>query len=214
MRLIIALTFTFCLFVTSCREKKKKNDFKEYYLMDQVKISGIEPYQIKRKPRIPYTNNSIFDPFVKKNSIQGRAKSTFKFKKGGLANIKFLSKDTSLIDVANRNAYHEKIKLAYPIIVENLSETDTLYLKLFRGKMILNQEAKNKKDKWVSIEKNTVEKMGYYYYKIYPEQYIYTKTPRYKGDFITDLRVKIIINDSAIYTTKQFKGSIPKKMAK
>lgn len=211
---VLILICFFSFIGCSDNEGKKKNNYLEFHLMDRVDDMILEPYEIKTAKTIPYDRNSIYDPFVKKINPEAINKTSFEFKKGGLAHIKFLSKRESYIDVSSSNSYESKIRKAYPLIIENLSETDTLYLKLFRGNVLVFQEAEAKHNKWVTIDRLTSEKMGYYYYKVYPQEYIYTKIPVYKGDFKTNLRAKIYINDSTVFRTKEFEGSIPKRLLK
>lgn len=206
--------FGLILLFFSCSEEVEKKKHLEYYLMDTVEGLDLEPYKIKKKKKAPYHSNCIYDPFIKKHAHDVSNKTSYTFKKGGLANITFLPKRKSFINVGIRKSSKENLKLAYPIIVENISQEDTLYVKLFRGKMLIFQEALSKKKKWEPVEYINTEKMGYYYYKIYPNEYIYTKIPVYEGDYKTKLRAKIFLNDSTIFTTKKFKGSIPTRMAR
>ena len=76
------------------------------------------------------------------------------------------------------------------------------------------QEALNKEMKWVEIEYLTKEKMGYYSYKVFPREYMYTKIPIYQGDIKTKLRVKLQLNDSTTIYSNTYKGYVNKRMMK
>lgn len=214
MRVSFLIPVAFLLFSCTEEEKKEKKKHLEFYLMDSIEGMELKTYKIKRKKKSPYFNNLIYDPFIHKHAKEAANKTSFTYKKGGLAHIKFLPKRTSYIDVSPRKTREPMLRKAYPIIIENISKKDTLYIKLFRGKLLIFQEALSKKQEWKPIEYATKEKMGYYYYKIFPNEYIYTKIPVYEGDYKTTLRAKVFLNDSTVFTTKNFNGSIPKRLAR
>lgn len=164
-----------------------------------------EPLQSLRKRKIPFFYNSIIDPFHLKHK-SGINKSTYEFKPGGLAKIYLLKHFSFTMDAAPKER-PEQLAKALPVIIQNDHPSDTLFLKLFQGKAIIIQEAKHKEE-WKDIERISNSKMGYYYYKIYPKEYIYTKIPVYQGKIKTKIRAKVHINDSTVLTTGSFNGHV------
>ena len=186
-----------------CKKKVRPNVLEKFYTLEVT--TNEEPLKSLRKRKIPFFYNSIIDPFHLKHKT-GLSKSTYEYKPGGSAKVYLLKNFSFSMNTALRER-KEELSKAFPLIIQNVHPTDTLFLKLFQGKAIIIQEALHKK-KWKDIERKAQSKMGYYYYKIYPQEYIYTKIPVYQGKINTKVRAKVHINDSTIITTGSFNGKI------
>lgn len=164
----------------------------------------------RKKSTIPFAYNQIYDPFIK-NFTSKIHKSSFE--SGTKSSLELIILDTvrSAINVALRKK-KEKWVQAIPVIIYNNSSIDTNFLYLQRGSAILIQEIKNMDNEWIEIENITKEKIGKFYYKIAPKQYVYTKIPIYKGNLLCEMRIKLITSDSTNIISNEFKGKIKKWM--
>lgn len=104
------------------------------------------------------------------------------------------------INVTTRKSRREKFAQGLPVIIENNSQKKTMSIPLHKGCAKLIQEAKNKHNEWVKIENFTKEKIGDFYYKISPMEYIYTKIPVYEGSDTTSFRVALMFEDTTLYS--------------
>lgn len=190
-------------FFSSCKEKESPHVLERFYTLEVT--TNEEPLKSLRKRKVPFFYNSIIDPFHLKHKT-GLSKSTYEYKPGGSAKVYLLKNFSFSMNTAIRER-KEELSKATPLIIQNDHPTDTLFLKLFQGKAIIIQEALHKQ-KWKDIERMAQSKMGYYYYKVYPNEYIYTKIPVYQGKIKTKVRAKVYINDSTIITTGSFNGKI------
>lgn len=199
------------LLLLSCGSRDKKK-YAEYFDFD--KAPPVENLLLtKRKPNIPFANNKIYDPFVNKINGIDLQKSTFESTSKGLPKLIVLKKRITSVDISKRKRKPIYAK-GLPLIIENTSKTDTLSIPLYRGKAVIVQEALNQDKEWKEIEYLTKEKLGYYQYNIFPEEFIYTKIPLYDGDFKTKLRVKMVLNDSTTIYSNTFKGFVSKRQIK
>ena len=202
---ITYLTIFFLLF--NCKKVEEKN-YDKYF--DYDKVSKTEAYyKSKEKAKIPFIYNRIYDPFLKQNENRNNPKLTFE---NGIQNtIKLIVIDSveTSITVTQRKK-KQKIVKGIPVIIENISENDTVHFPIFRGGVLLIQEAKNKKNEWVEIERIGSGKLGHSFYKIYPENFIYTKIIKYNGNFETQLRTKLRLNDSTVIYSNTYSGKIKK----
>lgn len=212
------LYISFILLIAfSCKEENKKaNQIKDKVVRHALfyeyeEVSEAKPLNTKRKRKTPFFYNSFVDPFTQKHDSLGLSKSSFKFKSGGKAKVYLLKDYKQRMDISARERSFDSVG-AYPIIIENINETDTLYLKVFKGKVLTRLEAFDEKRKrWRFIERATTEKLGYYYYKIHPKEYIYTKVPVYEGSIKTRIRANVIINDTLSILTKPYLGGVNKQ---
>lgn len=209
----VIYTILILLILFSCREKREKRLYSEYFDMD-ITIPVEEVIVPKQKTKVPFVNNKIYDPFARKTKSVWYEKSTFETPtKVILPKLIVLDDQTTTLNVSKRKA-KKKITKGFPLIIENKEKKDTLLIPLFRGTLPLVQEALNEKHRWVEIEHLTKEKMGYFHYKIFPHEYIYTKIPIYKGDIKTKLRVKLQLNDSTTVYSNTYNGFVNKKIMK
>jgi hypothetical protein len=200
------ILYFFCLFfLFQCKGEENKNAFEEYYKLD-VGMMTDKLYSPKRKATIPFHYNQIYDPF-KHNDSTNVIKSVFK--KGKHNKLKIIVLDTvkSSINVTKRKRRLEIVS-GIPVIIKNKAIKNTNLLLLHRGSAIMVQEVKNKKGHWIEIENLTKERIGYFYYKINPKEYIYTKVPRYKGTFETTFRIKLKLDDKKYIYSNEYKGMI------
>lgn len=168
--------------------------------------------QTKRKYKVPFHNNQVYDPFARKTKSVWYEKGCFKRTDSAiLPKLVVLEKQKTVINTSKRKK-KKRLSQGLPLIIENTTQRDTVLVPLFRGTLPIVQEAMNEDMKWVEIEYLTKEKMGYYSYKIFPQEYLYTKIPIYQGDFKTKLRVKLQLNDSTILYSNTYKGYINKRM--
>ena len=159
-----------------------------------------------KKASIPFTYNQIYDPYLTKKSIQ---KSTYQTGRVDQLNLHIIDSAFSSMNVGGRKR-KESIVKAFSVIIENTSESDTMFLPLHRGGVILIQEVKtkDKKNQWKLIENPSQEKIGQFYYKIYPKEYVYTKIPIYKGKSISTFRAKLELNDSTTIYSKEYESTL------
>lgn len=211
MRLIYSIAIILAL--VSCKEKKEKRLYEEYFDMDiTVPIEDI--LKPKKKIKVPFVNNKVYDPFARKTKSVWYEKGTFtKPSKIVLPKLIVIENQPTTINVSKRKA-KKKITQGLPLIIENKTKKDTISIPLFRGTLPIVQEALNKEHKWVEVEYLTKEKLGYFHYKIFPQEYIYTKIPIYEGDIKTKLRVKLKLNDSTTVYSNTYKGYINKNIMK
>lgn len=204
--MIKPILYTICFFLLfQCKGEEKKIRFEEYYKLD-IGIKTNKLYSPKRKATIPFHNNQIYDPF-KKNDSTSIIKSVFE--KGKYNKLRIIALDTvkTNINVSKRKKRTE-ITCGIPVIIRNKAIKNTNHLLLHKGGAILIQEAKNKKGEWIEIEKIANERIGNFYYKIKPKEYIYTKVPLYKGTFETTFRIKLKLDENKYIYSNEYKGMI------
>jgi hypothetical protein len=184
----------------SCEQEEKKIDYTLYSRMDKVEVTE-NKLRLRKKAAIPFTFNQIYDPFIKIK--KGRNKKSV-FEKGAWKHLKVSVLDSALtnINVTNRKGKIEKFTQGFPVIIENISKKETMFLPLHRGCAKIIQEAFNNKNEWVEVESYTKEKVGDFYYQISPFQYVFTKVPVYYGDDSTIFRVALIMDDTTIYSNE------------
>jgi len=200
------LLYIFCLFfLFQCKEEESTIAFEEYYKLD-IGIKTDKLFSPRKKAKVPFHYNQIYDPFITNDSIQ-TVKSVFE--KGKYNKLRIVALDTTntSVNVSIRKK-RSKIVSGIPVIIINKAIKNTNYLLLHRGCAILIQEAKNKKGEWKEVERLTKEKIGNFYYKIEPKEYIYTKVPRYKGTFETTFRIKLKLDDEKYIYSNEYKGMI------
>jgi hypothetical protein len=199
------------LTLLSCNNREKKK-YAEYFDLDKSPKAE-QLLLTRKKPKVPFPNNKIYDPFASKIGSINLNKSSFEYTDTLLPKLTVLKKRNSVINIAKRTRKPLYTK-GLPLIIENTSSTETLFIPMFRGKAVIIQEALNKKKEWVEIEYLTKEKLGYYHYKVHPNEYIYTKIPLYDGEFETKLRVKMKLNDSTTIYSNTYKGNVHKRVVR
>lgn len=205
--LIILLLFASC----TPEAKKKKRLYEEYFDMD-ITLPTEHILKTKRKYRVPFHNNQVYDPFARKTKSVWYEKGCFKTMDTVITpKLVVLENKKTTINTSKRKR-KKRLSKGLPLIIENKTKLDTILIPLFRGTLPIVQEALNEDMKWVEIEYLTKEKMGYYSYKIFPREYLYTKIPLYEGDYKTKLRVKLQLNDSTIIYSNTYKGFVNKRM--
>ncbi len=123
----------------------------------------------------------------------------------------FLLEGENIDDMFNRQE-KEKLKnkliKSFPIFILN-KDTSTIEVTHQDGSIMMIQEAKDPNGAWKPIEFWLYSWCGNSYgrFVIPPNYCAVTKIPVYKGDFKTELRLKVEIN-SNIYYSKPFWGSI------
>ena len=200
------ILYFFCLFFLSqCKVEENKIAFEEYYKLD-IGIKTDELYSPRKRATIPFHHNQIYDPF-KHNDSSNVVKSVFK--KGKYNKLKIIVLDTTKTSI-NITTRKKRLKIVsgIPVIIKNKAIKNTNHLLLHKGSAILIQEAKNKNGEWKEIENLTKEKIGNFYYKINPKEYIYTKVPRYKGTFETTFRIKLKLDNEKYIYSNEYKGII------
>lgn len=97
---------------------------------------------------------------------------------------------------------------ALPVYMVNQTKK-SLFISEQDAQLILIQEAKNKHGKWQPIEYFRFSSCGNSYgdYILRPNYYLMTKVYKYKGEFETLLRIKMISDTNTVYS-KPFKGSV------
>ncbi|MDB4088943.1 hypothetical protein N9544_04885 [Flavobacteriales bacterium] len=204
--MIKQILYIICFFLLfQCKGEEKKIAFEEYYKLD-IGIKTDKLYSPKKKATIPFHYNQIYDPFRHNDSINIK-KSVFE--KGKYNKLRVIVLDTvqTTINVTKRKKRIEIVS-GIPVIIRNKAIKNTNHLLTHRGGAIIIQEAKNKKGKWVEIENLTKEKIGNFYYKIKPKEYIYTKVPLYKGTFETTFRIKLKLDNKKYIYSNEYKGMI------
>ena len=196
------ILFICFIFFANCKEETEQN-YDRYFLMDKSQPTETL-FNPSKKATIPFTYNQIYDPFLTPESIR---KSVYEPGKTGSLILHVIDSITSSINVGGRKR-KEKIVKGFPVIIENTSEIDTMHLPLHRGAVILIQEVKNDENIWKPVEHESKEKLGQFYYKISPKEYIYTKIPIYKGKSKVPFRVKIQLNDSTVIYSKEYGSTI------
>lgn len=200
------ILYIVCLFfLIQCKDEENANPYEEFYKMDIGTETG-KLFSPRRKATIPFQYNQIYDPFKTNDSIQ-LIKSVFEKGKYNKLKIIVLDTTTTSINVSTRKS-RKKIVAGIPVIIRNKAIKNTNHLLLHRGGAIMIQEVKNKKGEWKVIENMTKEKIGNFYYKINPKEYIYTKVPRYKGTFETTFRIKLKLDDDTYIYSNEYKGMI------
>ena len=200
--------YIFILFLIFSCKKTEVKTYSKYFDLD--KNPKTENYfKSKKKAKIPFTYNQIYDPFLKPKENENNAKLTFEKKHSNTIQLIVLDTVETSINVGFRKKKNKIVK-GFPVIIENISEKDTAHFPLFRGTALFIQEAKNTKGEWQEIERIGKEKLGFSYYKIYPKEYIYTKIIKYEGDFETQFRVKMQMNDSVVIYSNEFTGKVRK----
>jgi hypothetical protein len=97
---------------------------------------------------------------------------------------------------------------AWPVFIINMGDS-AHYMQVQDSRVCMIQEAKNQNGEWKPIEYWTHSWCGnsYYSFDIPPNYCAVTKIPIYKGNFETEMRLKML-NDTVIYYSKPFRGSI------
>lgn len=97
---------------------------------------------------------------------------------------------------------------ALPIYIVNQTKK-SIFISEQDSRLMFIQEAKNKKGKWQPIEYFRFSNCGNSYgdYLLRPNYYLMVKAYKYKGEFETLLRIKMISDTNTVYS-KPFKGSI------
>ena len=192
-----------------CNKEKKGIDYSLYEKMDQAPQAE-KKFHPKKKAKVPFSYNQIFDPFIKRK--KGRNEN-LTYEKGLWTNIKITVIDSlkTNINVGLRKSKKARWVQGFPVIIENTSKSRTMSLPVYRGCAKIVQEAKNKNQEWIEIERFTKEKLGNFFYKIAPQQYIYTKIPIYEGKDSTTFRVRLILEDTIFYSNS-YKSSIQRWM--
>lgn len=97
---------------------------------------------------------------------------------------------------------------SYPVFIINHTDTINL-LSLEDGDVTIIQEARNPKGEWKPIEYWMFSFCGNsYHYCILPaNSFALIKTPIYKGEFKTEIRLKML-DDEKIYYSNSFNGSV------
>ena len=196
------------VFVFSCKEEQIQ-DYSLYYKMDKVVFTEYK-LRPRKKVIIPFSFNQIYDPFIKtKKGFNNKAT----YEKGKWRGIKITVLDTIItsMTVTGRVSKRKKIAQAFPVIIENITKKTNVTVPLHRGCANIIQEAQNNKGEWVAIENFTNEKIGGFYYKIYPKQYVYTKTPIYYGTDTTSFRISMALDDTTYYSNT-YESTIQKWM--
>ena len=177
--------------------------------MDKIEIVK-NKFKPRKKAIVPFTYNKIYDPFIKKRNGRN-IKSTYK--KGLWANLKVTVIDsvTTNINITSRVGKKKKFAQGFTVIIENTSLKKTMSLPLYRGCAKIKQEALDKNNDWIGIEKLSKEEIGDFYYEIPPYNFIYTKVPIYRGSHTTSFRVCLMLNDTSIYSNV-YKSTIQKWM--
>lgn len=97
---------------------------------------------------------------------------------------------------------------AYPVAVSNFTNFNkSVYIKEFGVEII--QEAMDKYGDWKPVEISMVFMcgMGFYWKDLEPGEQIITTVWKYKGDYKTMLRLKLVSGNKIVYS-KPFRGSI------
>jgi hypothetical protein len=105
----------------------------------------------------------------------------------------------------NDNRYTFK---GYPVYIVNHTKNN-IRVEEQDGRLMMIQEAKDKYGNWKPIEVWRFSDCGNSYGGILlkPKNYLMTKVIAYKGNFETELRLKLL-NDTITFYSKPFKGSI------
>ncbi len=192
----------------SCKGEEIQ-DYSLYSKMDKVEETE-KKLRPKKKVTIPFGFNQIYDPFLKtKKGVNKKAV----YEKGECRGIKITVLDsiTSSIVVTGRLSTRKKLAQAFPVIIENISKKKTISIPLHRGCAKIIQEAQNDKNEWIAIENLTKEKIGEFFYQIYPNQYVYTKAPIYYGTDSATFRISMALDDTTFYSNT-YRSSIQKWM--
>ncbi len=124
------------------------------------------------------------------------------------------SKTQKLIDslgyAIRRQAWEENKSFVrgFPVYIVNKSK-HSVRVEEQDGRLMIIQEALDKSGQWKPIEFWQFSGCGNSYggVALRPEYYIMTKVYKYKGDFETKLRLKML-NDTVVYYSQPFIGSI------
>lgn len=191
------------LLLVMCKNEKSSIPFELYHKMD---IDREE--ENKLNPRttvsIPFSYNQIFDPFLSLKENRNSQKADFLKGNSHKLKIHVLDSITTKMNVTQRKGRKERFVKAFPVIIENIASLKTMSLPVHRGCAVLIQQMKTKKNTWIDIEKRTKEKLGDFYYQIKPKQYIFTKIPIYEGNDSVELRVKLELEETEIYSNSYF----------
>jgi len=99
--------------------------------------------------------------------------------------------------------------LSQPIIIANLSDS-ILYLISNQGKLSITQQAMNKRGKWLDIEAaGTDDDCAWvnFIYELKSNDFILARVMKFKGDYKTNLRIKLFANEKLFYS-EPFMGCI------
>jgi len=124
------------------------------------------------------------------------------------------SKTQKLIDSVSfairRKAWEENKSFVrgFPVYIVNNSK-QSVRVEEQDGRLMIIQEAFDKSGQWRPIEVWQFSDCGNSYggVALRPDYYIMTKVYKYKGDFETMLRLKML-NDTVVYYSQPFRGSI------
>jgi len=194
-------------FSFGCKKEKVKIPYELYYKMDIDKESK---NQISPRSTlvIPFAYNQIYDPFLSAKKNRNSQKSGWKKGKHAQLRVIVLDSVQSKMNVQKRKQNQSNYIMAYPVIIENTAKLNSMQLPLHRGCALIVQQLKTKEKGWIDIENVTKEELGDFYYQIKPKQYIYTKTPIYKGTDSAELRIRLLAGDSNYYSNS-YKSSVP-----
>lgn len=106
---------------------------------------------------------------------------------------------------------HDKDSKVFPVYIVNESQTPKVLLAK-DGWVFAIQEAKNRKDIWQPIEEDGLDGCGngYWKLKIQPGEFAIFLMNKYKGEFKTQLRVKLRIG-KCNYISEPYEGNISEK---
>jgi hypothetical protein len=103
---------------------------------------------------------------------------------------------------------HKMVVKALPIYIVNRTKK-SIFISEQETELMLIQEAKDKKGKWKPIEYYRFSYCGNSYgdYVLRPNYYLMAKVFKYKGEFETLLRIKMVSDTTVIYS-HPFRGSV------
>lgn len=109
---------------------------------------------------------------------------------------------------SDKTKNHSQKIISYPVYIINTSSNE-VKLNVQDGELMMIQEALDKKGEWQPIEYHLFASCSENYFDIdVPSQYcVMTKVAKYKGNFKTLLRIKLL-NQDQVYFSCAFKGSI------
>jgi hypothetical protein len=107
----------------------------------------------------------------------------------------------------DKNYYYK----GYPIFLINNSK-DSIRINAYENRLMIIQEAKNPKGKWVPIEKWFFSGCGNVANDLLlpPKQIILSKVYKYQGNYETKLRLKMINFMNEVFYSNEFNGRINK----
>ncbi len=208
MKLLFYYTwFAALILTTTCKKKRNSIPFELYYKMD-IDRGANKKLNPRTTATIPFNHNQIFDPFLSSKDHRNSKKANFSKGSFHKLQVHVLDSIHTKMNIQVRKEKKEKYIQAFPVIIENTASLKSMNLPLHRGCALIIQQMKTKNNKWIDIENRTKEKLGDFYYKIKPKQYIYTKTPIYSGKDSVEIRIKLVLGDTAIYSNT-YKSTVP-----